>query len=203
MDSKIIHLEEFNLVHKFLTGNDEAGRKLYESVYDKLEMFIYSYTKQGILTANDKEEILSDTLETSIRKLERYSGKCSFYTFICGIAKNIILEKYRKAKKDFEFIKELKINEDIKEAEESICEYDDPVNIIIDKELIEAAKQAFCSLSQNHRDVLNLANMKYTAKRIKEIGGFSSEEAVYSMYRRAIISLKENFKKFYKNGDQF
>lgn len=197
MARKIIHFEDYNLAHNFILGDDKSGKKLYASIFDKLKRFIYSYTKNGILIEADVEDVFADTLEISIEKLKFYTGESSFYTFICGIAKNKIKEKTRKKSKD------IKILEDLKEAEESVCDYDEPLDILIEKELISAVKQALNELSQNHRDILNATNMKLTAKEIKEFAGLSSEEAVYSMYRRAISSLKENFKKIYNKNDQF
>ncbi len=180
------HINDYNLVHLYLCDYEKAGQELYASIFPIVKGFIFSHSNAKTLTEADKEEIFSSTLKTSIEKLEYYNGKSSFSTYVCGIAKYKILEKIK------EVVKENKIIE----FSETTCIYDDPLTILIDKELREAVVTAQKMLSPEHMQVMQLRLNGMSAKEISKMAQMS-EDAVNSMYYRAIKAFKDNFKKIY------
>ena len=96
MIKEITYLEDFKLVDDYLSGNTDSGEILYAKVYVKLPGYVYNYTSKSILTEEDKNEIIEETLKESIEKIYKYDGSCQFTTFVLGFAKNKCREKIRK-----------------------------------------------------------------------------------------------------------
>lgn len=187
---KTKYAKDYNLVHRYLCGDRDAGQELYASIYPLVQQFIWNHTNAKTLTESVKEEILSQTMMTSVEKLEYYNGTSSFSTYVCGIAKFKILEKIKSS------IKESEKENNIINIEENTSIFDNPLNIIIDKELRETVAKAQQMLSRDHQQVIQLRLNGMTAKQIAEMVGMS-EDAVNSMFYRAIKAFKKNFENIY------
>ena len=186
--ANIKYKNDYNLVHRYLCGDEEAGRILYADVYIFIRSSIYKLTKTSIFSDEDREDILQDTLMTSIEKLDIYNGTSKFSTFLYGIARNKIKERLRSKKLDL----------DIEEYYDDLGVVNkDPLSIIIEKEKKLAIVKAMDSLSENHKQVIRF---KFNGMSTKDIALLSnkSEEAIDSMYRRALKSLKKIFEKLQK-----
>lgn len=68
------HIKDYSFIHHYLCGDDQSGQKLYASIFPVVKGFIFSYNNAKNLTEANKEEIFSNTLKTSIEKLEYYNG---------------------------------------------------------------------------------------------------------------------------------
>lgn len=183
----IKYKDDYALAHKYLCGDREAGYILYASVFDFVKFFIYSRTKSDNINEEDREDILSETLKTSIETLDRYSGTSKFCTFVIGIANNKIKEKIRSKGKIVS--KEIHIENEIESIDIINLYSKDPLIILIDKEEREDLRDAINQLSDNHKQVIQLRMNGMKSKEIAKMTG-QSADAVDSMYARALKSLK-------------
>ena len=182
MVKDITYLEDYKLVDEYINGNKDSGEILYARVYEKLPRYIYHYTAKSILTEEDKNEIIEETLKESIEKIYKYNGSCQFTTFVLGFAKNKCREKIRKKNN----ITIVELDEE-KIADEDYNYYNqDPAIIII--------RTAMNKLQTEDKQIIQLRVINgITAKKISELTG-ENIEAIYSRYRRAI----KKFKKIYE-----
>ena len=190
MVKEITYIEDFKLVDDYLSGNTDSGEILYAKVYVKLLGYVYNYTSKSILTEEDRNEIIEETLKESIEKIYKYDGSCQFTTFVLGFAKNKCKEKIRKKSNIIT----------IEYDEEKITEEDcniynqDPAIIIVNKEETERINTTMSKLQEEDRQIIQLRIInEMTAKKISEITG-ENIEAIYSRCRRAI----KKFRKIYE-----
>ncbi len=190
MVKDITYLEDYKLVDEYISGNTDSGEILYAKVYEKLPGYVYHYTAKSILTEEDKNEIIEETLKESIEKIYKYNGNCQFTTFVLGFAKNKCRERIRKKNN----ITVIELEEE-KITEEDYNYYNqDPAIIIIRKEETEKINKAMNKLQTEDKQIIQLRVINgITAKKISELTG-ENVEAIYSRYRRAI----KKFKKIYE-----
>jgi len=191
-----------HLSQAYLAGDEEAGRKLYESAYPILVKYVCSKTTTSSLTAQDKEDITADTMVKSIEILVRYNGKSAFSTFLTGIANKKILEYYRKAEQKSDNIIQCTDISDIIEITPLVDTFANPAVILIEKEFREAARKAQCMLSDENREIVMLKINGMSAEKISEMTGLTID-AIKSRYRRALLAMKQNFEKIYNSCDTF
>lgn len=190
MVKEITYLEDFKLVDDYLSGNTDSGEILYAKVYVKLPGYVYNYTSKSILTEEDKNEIIEETLKESIEKIYKYDGSCQFTTFVLGFARNKCKEKIRKKSN----ITTIEYDEE-KITEDDYNIYNqDPAIIIVKKEETERINTTMLKLQEEDRQIIQLRIINgMTAKKISEITG-ENIDAIYSRYRRAI----KKFRKIYE-----
>lgn len=190
MVKDITYLQDYKLVDEYISGNRDSGEILYARVYEKLPGYVYNYTAKSILTEEDKNEIIEETLKESIEKIYKYNGNCQFTTFVLGFAKNKCREKIRKKNN----ITVIELDEEKIEDENYNYYNQDPAIIIIRKEEIEKINMAMNKLQAEDKQIIQLRVINgITAKKISELTG-ENIEAIYSRYRRAI----KKFKKIYE-----
>jgi RNA polymerase sigma factor (sigma-70 family) len=183
-------IKDYKLAHQYLLGDKVAGQELYAAIFPLLQRFIYTHPHTKTFSDADKEDVFSNTLKTSIEKLELFNGQSSFSTFVCGIAKFKILEKIKESKRETDK------KDNIVELAETTCIYDDPLTILVDKELRGAIAEAQRKLSPDHLQVMQLRLNGMKAKDVAKLAQMS-EDAVNSMFYRAIKAFKDNFKNIY------
>ncbi len=193
---EVKHSEDYTLLDKYLSGDRESGEKLFSNAYPSIKRYVFSCTKgDSFLSESDKEDIISESMMRAITNQHLYNGSSKFQTFIIGYSKNIILEKRRKRAKESKNV----ISIDDTMSIESI----NPINIIIKKEKLETLQEALNMLSEDQRTILVLRifnDMPF--KQVAILVG-KSEDAVDSLFRRAIVSFKNNFEKIYKRATDF
>lgn len=84
--------DERELVAGLLGGSERALQKFYQGYAPRLRAFIQSKTR----SREDAEEILQDSLLSSLDALALYSGRSSLFTWLCGIARHEIADYYRR-----------------------------------------------------------------------------------------------------------
>ncbi len=189
MVKDITYLQDYKLVDEYISGNRDSGEILYARVYEKLPGYVYNYTAKSILTEEDKNEIIEETLKESIEKIYKYNGNCQFTTFVLGFAKNKCREKIRKKNN----ITVIELDEEKIEDENYNYHNQDPAIIIIRKEEIEKINMAMNKLQAEDKQIIQLRVINgITAKKISELTG-ENIEAIYSRYRRAIKKFKKNY----------
>ena len=129
---------------------------------------------------------------TPTNKQRRYILN-TLYSSSIGITINVIKEARRRALKTSSEVG----LEDNSCIIESIDEYRNPVNIIIEKEKIEIALKAFEMISEDYKTVIRLRLINgMKAEDVAQLVGKSST-AVNSLFYRAIKALKKNFQEIY------
>lgn len=141
----------------------------------KLKNFI----SQKVDSPSDAEEILQETLISASSCLELYSGKSSFFTWLCGIAKHEISDFYRKKKIKTILFSRLPWLENL--ATEALG----PEQILLRKEAIKKVKTSLKGLSEGYQQVLRLKY--YQGLSVKEIARQLNEtvKAIESRLTRA------------------
>ena len=198
--SKMVHFEDWKLVHSYLTGDTESGRKLYENTYEALLCFVRKQCKGAAFSAVDCEEIVCETMVRSVERLDSFNGESSFYTFLCGIAKNVTKEflkkKSREIPADFEAPSEEDTGVDLTAY---LPEYGIlPEDYVIRKEDIERVFGAFKQLQSERPEYYDIIQLRLlngvSYATIAQISG-ESIEALESRYRRALSAIKKILKK--------
>ncbi|MEG0835433.1 MAG: sigma-70 family RNA polymerase sigma factor [Christensenellaceae bacterium] len=192
---------DFYAVGRYIEGDRDAGEELFASAFPIVQGFVYKSTKSDLcFSSTDKEDIVSESLVRSVDKLHLYNGSCAFSTFAVGCAKHVILE-FRK-KKGKEQAKIISIDELINTS--SVEKFgENPIKIVIDREKSEAIIKAIEMLSPDYKQLITLRLLnEMPFKQIVELSG-KSEDAVDSMFRRAIKSFKNNFNNIYNNATDF
>ncbi|HUW21178.1 MAG TPA: RNA polymerase sigma factor [Candidatus Bathyarchaeia archaeon] len=82
------------MIEKAIRGNKKAQGLIYRRYHKR----ILNYILSRVQSLEDAEEILQETFISAFEALPFYSGRSSWLTWICGIAKHEIADFYRKKK---------------------------------------------------------------------------------------------------------
>lgn len=88
------YIEDQKLAESITQGNKKALVSFWNRYQTRVEKFILN----KVNNPKDAEEILQDTLLATLDSLRDYQGEASLLTYICAIAKNKIIDSYRKKK---------------------------------------------------------------------------------------------------------
>lgn len=193
------------MVHKYLCGSDqehqEAGEKLYYNAFKYLERYINSKSSFSKLSVKEKEDIIYETFATSLERLDYFNGKSTFNTWVVGILKNIYFN--RKKKKSLQEI----VMPDIDLEDEMNRQTDigqtinlfgrNPVDILIEKELMDAVEMAYMRLPKNYQDVIKCRDNGMSSKQIALLLD-KTPDAVNTMHYKAFVAWKKIFEEIYK-----
>ena len=80
----------------------------FDEIYQQYAQTVYKYLLSLTYQADLSEELTQETFYQAIRTIDRYDGKCRLSTWLCGIAKNVLLT-YRRKHPQHEDIDELAI----------------------------------------------------------------------------------------------
>jgi len=80
------------LIQEALKGEEEAFIQLYHHHVVYLYRFVFSKTNNQ----QDAEDLTSETFYQALKNLKSFSGKSTFKNWLYGIAKHLILAKYRE-----------------------------------------------------------------------------------------------------------
>lgn len=159
------------LIHEALRGEEEAFIQLYHHHVGALYRFVYSKTNN----AQDAEDITSETFYQALKNLGSFSGKSTFKNWLYGIAKHLILAKYRERYNQSTVeLDENTAFEELKTAEGS-PEHERKIGLLTG---------ILSSLPQNYRDVLELRFLKgYTILETAAALGITEENAKVLQHR--------------------
>ena len=172
--------EDFQLVHRYLCDDKEAGRELYANTHPVVENFVLKYAHKGNFDKHDVDDIVAEALKISIEKLRQYNGSCKFTTWVISITKNVMLAFSRKKYKtdSLDELPDIAFDQDISYYNQ------DPLKIVLRKETIDGIASALDSLSSEHKEVIRLRFVnKVPTKQIVTIFG-ESESAINSQNQR-------------------
>jgi len=89
---------DFHLARAWAAGDKNAGGKLIEKYGDRL----YSFFNQNV--AGDVGDILQETFEACTKSIATFESRSTFKTWLWGIARNKLLEYYKKNRHGSEII---------------------------------------------------------------------------------------------------
>ena len=93
--NRAAHLHDFMLCREYLTGNTQPFTAMFPSAHSKLERFVRR-EKNDRISAQDKEDIIAESIEAAIRRMRQFHGWSLFSTWMIGIARYRILTFIKK-----------------------------------------------------------------------------------------------------------
>ena len=168
-----------------VSSAEEFGR-LYEIYLPK----IYQYTRYRVSDKEAVEDLTSDTFNKALDGFKRYdSEKASFSTWIFSIARNTIIDYYRK------HAKESKIRRDTEP--DILFSSDSPEEKLSRSEEIARLRECIVKLNDNEQVLISLKfSSTMTNREIARITGLS-ESNVGTILCRAIRKLRDDFSGWY------
>lgn len=166
------------IVLGILKGDEKSLLKYYQLYSKRLLNFI----KRKTNSLEDAEEILQNTLLSSLDALRDFTYRSSLSTFLHSIAKNKTIDFYRKKR-----IKKILFSQ-IPAIENIITDFIGPEQVYEKKLLTEKFDSAYYKISPKYRRILTLKY--FDGKSIKEITtelkiSFKSAESMLFRARRA------------------
>jgi len=175
----------FELVFKAKKGEESAFEKLYYHYF----VPIFRYIFFRVETKEEAEDLTQKVFLKAWEGLRSFERKTnSFSSWLYKIAKNTIVDYY-KERKNFVLKAETEILNKIKDKKS------DPLEIAKKKEMIDFLKKAIEELTPDQKEVIVLKFINdLSNKEIAKIMG-KTEEAIRALQYRALLSLREKFKK--------
>lgn len=163
-------------------NKNESFKEIYEINFN----YVYSYIFSRLAGNKDiVEDIVQETFVSAMNALEGFNGKSSYKTWLCGIAKNKILDYYRKniSKDRDNYSEELYLIEDDVDIESIITGFE-ARNYIL---------QTLNNLKDIYKYVLILKYLDdYSVREIAKILS-KTPKAVDGILQRAKISFKNEY----------
>jgi len=142
-----------NLINRTRDGDAEAFEEIYFELKDSLFGFAYRMTNKRTIA----EEITQEVFIFFIEKPEKYNPeKGSLFSFLCGVARNKILNHLKKSGT------RLEANNFETEHFEKLTSTNgnSPIGKLLDKEFSEKLEECVAKLSPFQREVLLLREME-------------------------------------------
>ncbi|TMW70964.1 RNA polymerase sigma factor [Alteribacter natronophilus] len=176
-------MTDYELIEDILAGDQQAVRLLHERYVDRVFHYIYNQTSSH----HDTEELLQDVFFKAACQLERFEGKSSFKTWLFKIARNAVIDFYRKQNKARRTVStESAALETLGGRDESA------EHTALRKLHMENVVDSIDQLPDQYRTVLHLRFIEdFSLKETAEIMG-KSVLAIKAMQRRARTALSES-----------
>ena len=174
-------------------NQDKFTSQIYFQHQNRLRNFI----AQRVTDPQDVEEILQETFVAALESLDRFSGRSSFFTWLCAIAKHEIADFYRKKKIKTCLVSRLPWLEDL--ASQALG----PEQVLLRKEFEAKVLATMRNLNEGYREVLRLKY--YEGLSVKEIALQLNEsvKAVESRLFRARQAFAKAFAADIGKGELF
>ena len=145
-----------------------------EEIYQRYAKTVYHFLLARTANNDLAEELTQETFFQAIRSIERYDESCKLSTWLCGIAKNVLLT-YRRKHPDME---------DLEGPEAQILQEDSAENAVIGRiSTIDLLKKLH-GLGEPYREVMYLRALGgLSFKEIGEVYGKSENWARVTFYR--------------------
>jgi len=184
------YLAELQLRDRILAGNREAADQFFNRHLDTLYEFVHYRVGADRALA---EDLVQDTMLEAVRSLERFDGRSTLHTWLCGIAKNKIRE-WRKKRRPV-LVEDLldETDEQIDSILEEVDREPLPEWILERRETRELVGATLSSLPPDYRSALVA---KYVdGQSVSEIGRElgRGEKAAESVLTRARLAFSRVF----------
>lgn len=169
----------------------EEFSRLYEIYLPK----IYQYARYRIANKETAEDLTSDIFKKALEGFKRFDpGKALFSTWIFSIARNTIIDYYRKQAKEARIIRDT-------EPENAISS-DSPEEKLSLSEEMARLHECIIKLTDNEQELISLKfSAGITNREIARITGLS-ESNVGTILCRAIRKLRDDFSGWYYERQQ-
>jgi RNA polymerase sigma-70 factor (ECF subfamily) len=164
----------------------KSNRELFKTLYEDNFNYIFAFVFSRL--AGDKEaseDIVQETFLAALKSLEGFKNKSSYKTWLCGIAKNKIINYYQRELKKHSYI----CIDEIYETIDTCC-------IETDFLLSEERKKVLTVLNNlpaTYKYALILKYMdKYSIKEIAEILE-KTPKAIDGILQRAKVEFKKEY----------
>jgi RNA polymerase sigma-70 factor (ECF subfamily) len=165
--------------------SQEKFKTLWEYYYPRLLVYTSSFKGLSNFEPND---VVSDILFRIFENLHKYNQLYSLSTWVYNIARNYLIDLYRKNKKNARVISINEINEqDIIDHRE----YNHIVNKVIEKDSIEKCRQCIKSLNEKDQRIIFLKY--YEGLNSKEIALI--EDMSHNTVRQRLMAIRSYIKK--------
>jgi len=108
------HRQDYCICQEYLAGNKETFQNMLENALKKTKKYVF-YSTGRLFNDQDREDIVSETLEVAISQIATFKGWSRYSTWMKGIAKNRIYKFVRIKNKE----NNLLIHHDKSETDES------------------------------------------------------------------------------------
>lgn len=173
------------LVSKARDGDRSAFEELVERFRARLSAFVQARLELRIGAKLDVEEVLQETFVRGYESIGRFEGQTdgSFFGWLCGIAKHVVLKAARKARH----------SQPLEEARGTPTDTASPSKLLRRNERFDRLQESLDSLKPEYREVLRLARIE--GLKIKEIAERMdrSPNSVKHLIVRALAELKARF----------
>ena len=145
-----------------------------DEIYQRYAKTVYHFLLAR--TANDDlaEELTQETFYQAIRSIDRYDESCKLSTWLCAIAKNVLLTYQRKHPE----------MEELEESEAQNLQEDSAENVAIDRISNIDLLKMLHGLAEPYREVIYLRALGgLSFKEIGEVHGNSDNWARVTFYR--------------------
>jgi RNA polymerase sigma-70 factor (ECF subfamily) len=183
---KALPVPDGELVRRVQAGNTEA----FEELVRRYERKVYNVVYRLMGNDQDASEALQDTFLRAYRFINKFQFKSSFFTWLYRIATNTSLTKLRKRKSPVV----MSLDEPVGEDEDLPIEIPDykynPEQMMRQRELQRALKDAVDSLPPDYRSVVVLRDLEGLSN--EEVGKILklSVPAVKSRLHRGRLALR-------------
>ncbi|MBU3191823.1 RNA polymerase sigma factor [Clostridium bowmanii] len=179
---------------KNIFNNKKRDNEKFKEIYDSNFKYVYSFVFLRLAANKEStEDIVQETFVSAMKVLTNYKGTSSYKTWLCGIAKNKVLNYYRNTirKESFAYAEEIDYVEDNQDIEFMV------INLETRKVILETLN----NLKPIYKYVLILKYIdnysvndiaKYLCKTPRSIDG---------LLQRSKISFKKEFIKI--SGDEY
>lgn len=158
----------------------------FKEIYELYETQVYRYLLTLCRDEHMAEELTQETFYRAYMNIKNFQGKCSLYTWLCQIARNILIN-YRKKKSNQ--TQELNLDNSI--GVESI------EKLLIEKEQALQIHKALHRLNEPYKEVFTLKIFgELSYREIADIFGKTESWAKVTCYRAKGQIIKEMEEKY-------
>ena len=159
-ETDTIHADEL-LIERVKAGDMVAYNVMVTRYYDR----IFARVSQLLNNKQDVEEVTQDAFIRAQRGLENFRGDASFSTWLYQIATNLAHNRYWywfRRKRDQSISLDQPLSEDGSFTLENMMPYagQNPAEAFVTQEFVDRVSDCMQSLSEKHKEVLILRNVK-------------------------------------------
>ena len=170
-EHEIHNQAEQALVQEAIAGEEEAFIQLYYQHVSPLYRFVFS----KLNNQQDAEDLASETFYHALKNLQTFSGKSSFKNWLYGIAKHLILAKYRERYNATTVELDENSAFEAPKTDDGSPEHDQKIHFL---------EKVLATLPKNYRNVLELRFLKgYTILETADALAITEENAKVLQHR--------------------
>ena len=167
------------LIARWTGGDQRAATALVERHTTSLVRFIRSLGVQG-----SPEELVQDTFVRAFGSLESFRGDSSLRSWLFTIARRLVLDERRGARRD-------RLHVTIEDAQEQLASSDDVLDGVVADESERRVRDAVARLSPTQREVFTLRVVEGLSYKEIAVVASTTEGAARVHYHNAMRAVKE------------